>query len=195
MRPLHELLRLNKNIRVIGFDDAPFNVDNDTRVKIAGVICSNTRFEGMLWGDVSKDGTDATDYLIDLLINSKFYEQVNVILIDGIAVGGFNIIDLPKLSNTLNRPCIAVIRNKPDLESVDNALKNFSDYKERKQTMSNAGEIIHFHPFYFQVSGCSPETAFAALKRLTDCGHVPEALRLAHLIGSAIINGESGRRA
>jgi len=30
---------------------------------------------------------------------------------------------------------------------------------------------------------------------LTDTGHVPEALRLAHLIGSAIMTGQSSNRA
>jgi endonuclease V-like protein UPF0215 family len=34
-----------------------------------------------------------------------------------------------------------------------------------------------------------------ALKRLTDRGNVPEALRLAHLIGSAVVMGESSKRA
>jgi hypothetical protein len=34
-----------------------------------------------------------------------------------------------------------------------------------------------------------------ALDRLTDCGKVPEALRLAHLIGAAVIKGESGSQA
>jgi hypothetical protein len=33
------------------------------------------------------------------------------------------------------------------------------------------------------------------LHRLSDRGHVPEALRLAHLIGSAVEKGESGRQA
>jgi hypothetical protein len=34
-----------------------------------------------------------------------------------------------------------------------------------------------------------------ALTQLTDTGHVPECLRLAHLIGSAVKTGTSGQRA
>ena len=41
----------------------------------------------------------------------------------------------------------------------------------------------------------SPEAIASVLQRLTDCGKVPEALRLAHLIGAAIVKGESGRSA
>ncbi|MGA9522477.1 MAG: DUF99 family protein [Myxococcaceae bacterium] len=47
----------------------------------------------------------------------------------------------------------------------------------------------------FQVQGGDPDEIAQALRRITDTGHVPEALRLAHLIGSAIVTGESSHRA
>ncbi len=194
MRSLEELLRLKKTIHVIGFDDAPFKKEKGSPVKIAGVVCSDTRFEGMLWGEVKKDGTDATEVLVKLLQGSKFYEQINIVLIDGIAVGGFNIIDLPRLSDNLNRPCLAVMRKYPDLQAVNKALMNFSDFQQRKQLLDNAGKIYNHHTFYYQVSGCAPYTAAQVLERITE-GHVPEALRLAHLIGAAIMTGESSNRA
>lgn len=195
VRPLEDLLRLKRTIRVIGFDDAPFQKETGSPVNIAGVVCSDTRFEGMLWGEVTKDGTDATEVLVKLLQSSKFYEQINVVLIDGIAVGGFNIINLPELSNELNRPCLAMMRKYPDLQAVNNALMNFSDYQQRKQLIVNAGKIYSHQTFYYQVSGCNPYTAADVLEHITDRGHVPEALRLAHLIGSAIMTGESSSRA
>lgn len=195
VRSLDELLRLKKTIRVIGFDDAPFQKEAGSPVRIAGVVCSDTRFEGMLWGEVTKDGTDATEVLVKLLQDSKFYEQVNIVLIDGIAVGGFNIIDLPGLSDELNRPCLAVMRKYPDLQAVNKALMNFSDYQQRKQLLDNAGKIYSHHNFYYQVSGCDPYTAANVLELITDRGHVPEALRLAHLIGAAIMTGQSSNRA
>lgn len=43
--------------------------------------------------------------------------------------------------------------------------------------------------------GEEPWAIAHALDRLTDCGKVPEALRLAHLIGAAVIKGESGSQA
>jgi endonuclease V-like protein UPF0215 family len=48
---------------------------------------------------------------------------------------------------------------------------------------------------WFQVRGLEPTLVPPLLERLTDQGHVPEALRLAHLIARAIVTGESGRRA
>ena len=60
MRKLETVLARGKRIRAIGFDDAPFSDTHGSPVPIAGVVCSDTRFEGMVWGTVSKDGDDAT---------------------------------------------------------------------------------------------------------------------------------------
>lgn len=195
MRSLADLLKLNKQIRVIGFDDAPFDRARGSLVNVSGIVCANTRFEGMLWAEATKDGSDATDVLANMLLESKFYDQVNVVLIDGIAIGGFNVIDLPALSQTLARPCIAVMRKLPDMTAIDNALQNFDDYQRRKTLLNKAGEIHSVGCFHFQMAGCDKSTAAAVLERLTDKGHVPEALRLAHLIGAAIKTGQSSGRA
>jgi len=195
MKSLAELIRLNKQIRIIGFDDAPFEKERGSPVKVAGIICSNTRFEGMLWGEVAKDGVDATHTLAELLINSKFYNQINAVLTDGITLGGFNIIDLPMLAKTLNRPCIAVMRKPPDMAAIDKALKNFPDYALRKEILLKAGEVHTHKNFHFQACGCNPLIAAQVLEQITDNGNVPEALRLAHVIGAAVITGQSGKRA
>jgi len=72
----------------------------------------------MLWGEVKKDGINATNVLLKLLHDSKFYKQINLVLVDGIAFGGFNIVDLPRLAHDLNRPCVAVMRKYPDLKEM-----------------------------------------------------------------------------
>ncbi len=59
MNNIVEAIRLNKRLRIIGFDDAPFSKQRDTDVNVSGIVCSNTRFEGMVWGKLSKDGTEA----------------------------------------------------------------------------------------------------------------------------------------
>ncbi|MCO1335156.1 DUF99 family protein [Microbulbifer sp. OS29] len=46
---------------------------------------------------------DSTKVIATQLKESKFYSQVNAVLTDGVAVGGFNIIDLTKLANILHR--------------------------------------------------------------------------------------------
>lgn len=195
MKTTLEAIRLNKQLRVIGFDDAPFFKQNDLCVNVSGIVCSNTRFEGMVWGEVQRDGSDATECLIELVTNNKFHSQLHAVLIDGIAFGGFNLVDLPALSEALSLPCIAVMRKMPDLVAVDKALQNFSDYESRIALVRKAGEVHDYAPFYFQCSGIDARSSGLVLERATDTGKVPEALRIAHLIGSAIKTGVSSNRA
>lgn len=192
---LESLLQLNRTIRVIGFDDAPFIRRKGGRAFIAGVVCADTRFEGMVWGQVRQDGWNSTDTICKLLEKGKFLPQLHIVLIDGIAFGGFNIVDLPKLQERLKLPCVAVMRRFPNLPAVEQSLRRLPQAERRLRLLHRAGKIYPFPPFFFQVSGEHPEIIAAVLQRLTDCGKVPEALRQAHLIGAAIVKGESGKSA
>ncbi|MGK0289358.1 MAG: endonuclease V-like protein UPF0215 family [bacterium] len=195
MKTLEEIYEQNKQIRVIGFDDSPFPFQHGSPVSVSGIVCSNTRFEGMLWGTVRKDGSDATDVISELLLKSKFYAQIHIVLIDGIAVGGFNIIDLEALSIKLNRPCVTIMRKKPDLDAMSHAIKNLPDAQKKLVLLEKAGEVYDLNSFVFQVKGANPEIVAKILPRLTDRGNIPESLRIAHLVGSAVVTGQSGHRA
>jgi endonuclease V-like protein UPF0215 family len=188
-------MRRGRTLRVAGFDDAPFARRAGAKVPLCGVICSATRFEGMLWGHTRRDGWGATEAIAKLLEGSKFLAQVHLVLLDGIAVGGFNVIDLPALAARLGRPCVAVMRKLPDMAGVIAAIEHLPQPARRLATLRRAGEIYQHAPFTFQVSGADPSLIADALQQLTDQGHVPEALRLAHHIGAAVRMGQSGRRA
>jgi hypothetical protein len=192
---LSELLRRDRTIRAIGFDDAPFERGQTDPVAIAGVICAGTRFEGMVWGHAAADGWDATDTLCRLLIGRKFLPQLHLVLLDGICMGGFNVINLPQLAERLGRPCVAVMRRPPRLQKIQQAMQRLPEPEKRYGIMQQAGTVHEFPPFYFQVCGAAPDVTAQVLDRLSDRGYVPEALRLAHLIGAAVVTGESGRQA
>ncbi len=189
------LILPHKTLRVIGFDDAPFARAKGSKVTLVGAVCARTRFEGMVVGRVVRDGWGATDELLRLLIGGKFLPQLHLILIDGIAFGGFNVVDLERLARETKRPCVAVMRRAPDLDAVERAIRKLPSPERRLAILRRAGPIHAAAPFHFQVQGGEPTAIARALSALTDRGHVPEALRLAHLIGGAIVHGESGRSA
>jgi endonuclease V-like protein UPF0215 family len=164
-------------------------------VNVAGVVCAGTRFEGLVWGRVRQDGWNATDALVRLLRASKFLPQLHLVLLDGIAFGGFNVVDLPRLAEEVCRPCLAVMRRPPDLAAVEAALRRLPRAEARLALLRRAGPVHELGGFVFQVQGAAPADAAAALARITDRGAVPEPLRLAHLVGAAVRTGESGRRA
>ncbi len=182
-------------LRAIGLDDAPFARGRRGDVGLAGVVCAGTRFEGLVWGRVRQDGWNANDAIVRLLVGGKFLPQLHLVLLDGIALGGFNVVDLETLASRLGRPCAAIMRRPPDLAAVERAIRRLPRAERRLALMRRAGPVHRIGGFVFQVQGAEPEATANALARLTDRGAVPEPLRLAHLVGSAIRRGESGRRA
>jgi endonuclease V-like protein UPF0215 family len=87
------------------------------------------------------------------------------------------------------------MRKLPNITRMKQAMSRLPDYQQRAIALEKAGEIHAYAPFFFQVCGERPEIIAQALAQLTDRGKVPEALRLAHLIGSAVVSGESSSQA
>ncbi len=184
-----------RTLRAIGFDDAPFERGRGGDVALAGVVCAGTRFEGLVWGRVRRDGWNATGEIVRLLAGGKFLPQLHLVLLDGLGFAGFNLVDLAALADALHRPCVAVMRRPPDLDAVARAIRRLPRPARRLELLRRAGPVHRAGSFVFQVRGADPEEAGRALARLTDRGLVPEPLRLAHLVAGAVRTGESGRRA
>jgi uncharacterized protein len=184
-----------RTLRVIGFDDVPWRHHASGTVGLVGAVCAGTRFEGMVYGAVQRDGWRATLTVERLLLDSKFLPQLHLVLLDGIAFGGFNVVDLPRLAHNLQRPCVSVMRKLPDLPAMERAARRLPRPDARLGILRRAGPIHVSGPFVYQVHGADPRDIAVALRRLTDTGNVPEALRLAHLIAGALAYGQSGKRA
>src|SRR6266850_2802349 len=69
-----------RTLRVIGFDDVPWRHRSGGAVGLVGAVCAGTRFEGMLFGSVRRDGWRATLTVERLLLESKFLPQLHLIL-------------------------------------------------------------------------------------------------------------------
>ena len=165
---LEALVRRKKKIRAIGFDDSPFKRHQPGKVSISGVVCADTRFEGMVWGAVEVDGNDATETICQLLIGKKFLPQLHLVLLDGIGFGGFNLIDLPQLAQKLDLPCVAVMRKPPNLPKMKDAMSRLPNYESRLRLLQQAGEIYAYPPFFFQVCGAPSEIIAQVLLQLTE---------------------------
>jgi hypothetical protein len=116
-------------------------------------------------------------------------------LLDGIALGGFNVVDINDVFKSTNLPVITITRDKPDFEKIKIALKkNFDDWKHRLGLMKN-GKIhnveTNHNPIYVKCAGIDIWGAKEIIKISTIRGVVPEPIRVAHLIASGVTRGES----
>lgn len=186
---------MKSEIRLLGIDDSPFTF-NEKYTRVVGVVMRGGHYvESVLSNQVSVDGDDSTSVLRDMIENTRHKMQIKAILLDGVALGGFNVVDIEKLHTDTEMPIITITRDKPNFDKIKIALKkSFKDW-EKRWNLINQGtlhEIRTSHnPIYVKYIGLSIEEAKEIIKLSTIRGVIPEPIRVAHLIASGIARGES----
>ncbi|MGM0451882.1 MAG: DUF99 family protein [Thermodesulfobacteriota bacterium] len=177
---------------VIGFDDAPFARDYCGKVPVVGTVYAGLRLDGLLVGEVEKDGFDAAASLARLVAGSKFLEHVQLIMLQGIALAGFNVVDVFDLHRRLNRPVLVVARKQPDMTAIQNALlHHIAGGRAKWAVIKRLGRMEALDGIFVQRVGLTFDQAAEVVDRFALYGHVPEPLRTAHLIATALGGGQS----
>ncbi len=197
---------VKKQIRILGIDDAPFSRFEDETVLIVGAVFRGADYiDAVLSTRAEVDGIDATQKLANMINESRTKDQLRCIMLDGITIGGFNVVNINALCKTTGLPVLVFIKDLPDFKAIKNALKNLEDGDDRMKIIEAAGKIYECEiknkdvgitgKVYFQVAGTDAETARKILKLTCQHGFVPEPLRIAHIIAQGIKFGESKGRA
>ena len=186
---------VKKEIRVVGIDDAPFDKFNDSKVLVVGVVMRGGLWiDGILSTKVNVDGDDSTRKIAEMINKCKFKPQLQCIFLDGIAVAGFNVIDVKELNKKAKLPVIIIIRRKPDIENIKKTLIKIKKQQKIK-LIEKAGNVIQINDIFVQLTGIDLEQANKILKIVCTRSLIPEPIRLAHLIASGVTVGESRGRA
>ena len=86
---------VKKEARILGIDDSPFDKFRDKEVLVIGTFFrGGSSLDGVLTTTTAVDGSDATAKIIRMVKKSKFYTQLRAIMLNGIAVWGFNVVDI-----------------------------------------------------------------------------------------------------
>ena len=188
-------MRIRRFSNVIGFDDAPFPRGHCGPVKVVGAVFAYHRLDGVLVGEIEKDGNDATRRLAHLVSHSKFCQHARLIMLQGITMGGFNVVDIIDLHRKLDLPVLVVARRRPDREAIRRALvQHLPGGHEKWALMEAAGIMEPAGDVFVQRVGLSLSQAIAAIDQWSRHSRIPEPLRCAHLIAGAIATGQSRNR-
>jgi len=186
---------MKSEIRTLGIDDAPFDKHQSKDVLVIGTIFrGGLIMDGLVSCYVEKDGFDATLKLIELINKCKFKPQLQCIFLDGIAVAGFNVINIENLSKQTKIPVIVIIRNYPDYKKMYAALKKLG-MDEKIALIDKLKKPTTIDQIYIQYVGTTLEKAKKFLRTTCTRSLVPEPVRIAHIIGQGIMFGESKGRA
>ncbi len=181
---------------VVGIDDAAFDRAHRGDVPVVGAVYAGLRFDGVVIGKVRRDGANATARLAALVLGSKFREHLQLVMLNGIALGGFNVVDVAELHRRLALPVLVVCRRQPDFDAIRDALlRRVPGGKRKWALIERLGPMEPAGRIYVQRAGLDLGAACRTVERFAVHGHVPEPLRAAHLIGGAVADGESRGRA
>lgn len=188
-----KIRRVKPEIRVLGVDDGVFVPHSKGVATVVGVVYRGGYWlDGVMRTEVEIDGMDATEKIASMITTSPHYDQLRVVMLNGVTFAGFNMVDIKKLFERVRLPVITVTREKPDLDDIRRALRNLPEYENRLEAMDNAGRLIEVHTrdaeqaVYVQIVGISEKDAEKILKSTSTRSNIPEALRVAHIIASGL---------
>ncbi|RDJ31371.1 MAG: DUF99 family protein [Crenarchaeota archaeon] len=158
---------------------------------LAGVVMRRDLIiDGFVIGKTTLSGDDATDEIL------RMYEKLNrpdvsYVLISGVIISLYNIIDIQKLYKKLQIPIIAITYN--DSSGIEDALKyHFNDAQSKIDEYKKLEERTRIKldtnfDVYIRNEGCTLSDVQKLLNELTPQGSIPEPIRVAQLLARTIL--------
>ena len=187
MRPLH---LEKKGLRGLAIAES-FHQNSEKSILSGLVMRRDFVIDGFVFGTATLDGDDATESIL------KMYDDLNrpdvsYVLISGLIISLYNIIDIKKIHNSLQIPIIGVTYNES--EGIDSAIKHhFPNSYESKikqyQKLGNRDKITLHTSFdiFVRRQGCDLHEVKHLLNELTIQGSFPEPLRVAQLLAKSLL--------
>ena len=183
-------LHLNKpGLRVLGIAES-FIRSIPTSVLAGVVMRADLRVDGLAIAHATVGGDDATNAVL------RIYEQldradVNAIVLSGVAVSWFNIIDLAEVFDKIQKPLICVTYEESI--GLERFISEYFPEPEKKLHLykrlgpRERVKLKTGYEVFVRILGCSVEDARILLNKFTQDGRVPEPVRVARLAARATL--------
>lgn len=177
---------MKSGVRALGVAES-FRGDRST---LAGVVVRASRIvDGFAFDTCTVGGTDATDAVINLF-ESLGREDVRYVFIAGIAPAWYNILDLKRIHNAVDRPVVSVtFEESAGLEDALADAFDGSELEERQRVYraqpARVRVTVNDETLFLRSIGISDSDAERAVEAFTPEGGRPEPLRVARLAARA----------
>jgi hypothetical protein len=174
--------------RALGVAES-FTDGDDRSVLCGAVVRADRTADGFAFGTCAIGGTDATDAIESLFFDLN-REDVQYLLLSGVAPAWFNLVDLPALADAVSRPVCAVsFESSPGLEpalreqfsgdALDERLRIYRAQPPRRRIEVNGDNV------WVRAVGVDADRAERVVRAYTPEGGRPEPLRVARLAARA----------
>jgi endonuclease V-like protein UPF0215 family len=180
---------------VLGIDDAPFEKGQAHPVPIVGVMMEGSALvESVAVGEFAVDGEGATEFLADWVTGLRSYASLQGIVLGGITIAGLGVVDIEALAPRVERPVLVVTRRRPTNEQLVLALRT-AGFEGRVAIVERSPRASRISDgLYVAQAGTDVASAARIVRATVGKAQLPEPLRVAHLVGRAIVAGESRGR-
>lgn len=180
---------------ILGIDDAPFIKGKDQTVPVVAVMMEGaTIIDGVAINRMKIDHSEATRFLIDWIKELRWTPSLQAVVFGGITIAGLGLLHLPTFADELNLPVISVTRQDTNHSTLDTALKAAGLSRLLHILDENPPAIEIDEGIFASFCGTSKRDARRLIRASLQKSTMPEPLRVAHLIGAALVNGESKGR-
>lgn len=180
---------------ILGVDDAPFDKRQPLPVPIVGVVMEGPdRVESIALGEFPVDGEGATEYLAGWIGGLRTRPTLQAVILGGITIAGLGIVDVTALAERLGLPVLVVTRHNPAGSDLADALRA-AGLSHRLALLERVPRAFGLGEGLYLAHAGAPRIEAERLVRTTLAkSRLPEPLRLAHLVGQAIVLRESRGR-
>jgi endonuclease V-like protein UPF0215 family len=184
-----------KQPHVLGIDDGPFAKKQSAPVPIVAVLMHGaSTVEGVAISSFPVDGAEATDYLAEWIGGMRWSRSLHAVVLGGITIAGLGIVDIAQLATAVSAPVLAVTRRDTSSNEVSRALVA-AGLRDRVPILERTPPARRIADGLFVTSaGAGAATVEQILRATRHRALLPEPLRVAHLIGAALVRGESKGR-
>lgn len=163
----------------------------DKKSKLAGILMRRDFVvDGFVRGRCTIEGDDATDSILKMY--SKLgRKDVNFILLSGLIVAMYNVIDIARIRKELDLPVIGVTYEESSgiedsikhhfPNSYESKIIKYNKLGQRSKVKLHTGHYLHI-----RTEGCTSKEAQKLLDLFTLQGAIPEPLRVAQLLARSL---------
>jgi uncharacterized protein len=180
---------------VLGVDEGPFEKGQPQPVPVVAALCEGPDLvEAVATSAFPVDGDGATEFLARWLGALRAAASVQAVALGGITLAGLGLVDVRALSDALHVPVLVVTRRPPDNARLRDALAaaglaaRFPIAERSPEAFATDDGLWLAH------AGATRAEALALLLAARGKAKLPEALRVAHLVATALVRGESHGR-